>query len=64
MKTVDHTLLMRNNQLDRVSSYNYLGVHLDMNLSFHKYLQGCVQRANPKFICYPNYADILITIRL
>ena len=47
-KIVDHNLLMRNSKLDRVSSYNYLGVHLDMNVTFHKYLQGCIQRANHK----------------
>ena len=33
-KILNHILLMRNNRLDRVSSYNYLGVHLDMNLKF------------------------------
>ena len=39
---------MNNNKLDKVSSYNYLGVHLDMNLNFHKYLQICVQRTTYK----------------
>ena len=47
-KIVDHTLLMQNSKLDKVSSYNYLGVQLDMNLTYHKYLQGCVQRATHK----------------
>ena len=47
-KIVNHDLLMNNNKLDKVSSYNYLGVHLDMNLNFHKYLQICVQRTTYK----------------
>ena len=47
-KITEHSLLMNRTKLDRVSSYNYLGVHLDMNLNFHKYLQGCIQRATHK----------------
>ena len=45
-KLMYHTLLMNNNKLDRVSSYNYLSVHLDMNLNYNKYLQGCIQRTH------------------
>ena len=47
-KIQHHSILMENNVLDKVSSYNYLGVNLDMNLNFHKYLQGCVQRTTHK----------------
>ena len=47
-KIVNHFLFMENTKLEKVSSYNYLGVHLDMNLTFHKYLQGCIQRATHK----------------
>ena len=41
-------LLMNNSKLDKVSSYNYLGVYLDMNLNYHKYLQTCLQRTTHK----------------
>ena len=47
-KLKDHSLFMANTRLDKVASYNYLGVNLDMNLSFHKYLQSCIQRATHK----------------
>ena len=39
---------MNNIILDKVSSYKYLGIQLDANLNFHKYLQDCIQRATYK----------------
>ena len=47
-KIQNHTLLMDNIHLDKVSSYKYLGIQLDANLNFHKYLQECIQRATFK----------------
>ena len=39
---------MNNIKLDKVASYKYLGIQLDMNLTFHKYLRECIQRAGFK----------------
>ena len=47
-KIQNHSLFMNNNRLDKVSSYKYLGIQLDSNLNFHKYLQDCIQRATYK----------------
>ena len=47
-KIQDHSLFMNNKKLDKVSSYKYLGIQLDANLNFHKYLQDCIQRATYK----------------
>ena len=47
-KIHNHVMSMDQMRLERVSSYKYLGVQLDMNLNFHKYLQDCIQRASYK----------------
>ena len=47
-KIQNHSLFMNGIKLDKVSSYKYLGIQLDMNLTFHKYLQDCIQRASYK----------------
>ena len=47
-KIKNHSLFMNNIKLDKVSSYKYLGIQLDMNLNFHKYLQDSIQRASFK----------------
>ena len=47
-KIQNHSLFMNNSKLDKVSSYKCLGIQIDANLNFHKYLQECIQRATYK----------------
>ena len=59
-KIRNHILLMDKVRLERVASYKYLGVQLDMNLNFHKYLQDCIQRTSFKIYMLSkirNYVD-------
>ena len=44
----NHSLFMNQAKLDKVASYKYLGIQIDGNLNFHKYLQDCIQRATFK----------------
>ena len=39
-KVVNHSLFINDNKLERVTSYKYLGLTLDMNLNYNKHLEN------------------------
>ena len=47
-KIRDHHVHIDDLQIDHVSSYKYLGVTLDMNLTYTKHLQNCLSIATHK----------------
>ena len=42
-KIGNHVLFIDNNKLERVTSYKYLGLSLDMNLNYNKHLENCLK---------------------
>ena len=42
-KVVNHLLFINDNKLERVTSYKYLGLTLDMNLNYNKHLENCLK---------------------
>ena len=47
-KLKDHQLFIQDDKLERVSSYKYLGITLDMNLNFNKHLENCIKLISHK----------------
>ena len=47
-KIVNHTLSMNTNRLEKVASYKYLGLTLDMNLNYNKHLENCLRLISHK----------------
>ena len=47
-KVVDHSVKIGNIRIERVHSYKYLGITLDMNLNFKKHLEICIRSASYK----------------
>ena len=47
-KVNDHTLFIDNIKLERVTSYKYLGLTLDMNLNYNKHLENCLKLISHK----------------
>ena len=47
-KITNHVVQIDNLRIDRVSSYKYLGITLDMNLNYTKHLQNCLNIASHK----------------
>ena len=47
-RRVDHTVKIGDIRIERVHSYKYLGITLDMNLNFKKHLGNCIKSASYK----------------
>ena len=47
-KIGNHSLLIDNNRLGRVTSYKYLGLTLDMNLNYNNHLENCLKLISHK----------------
>ena len=47
-RIVDHTVKIGDIRIERVHSYKYLGITLDMNLNFKKHLGNCIKSASYK----------------
>ena len=47
-KIVNHTLCINTKRLEKVSSYKYLGLTLDMNLNYNKHLENCLRLISHK----------------
>ena len=47
-KITNHVISIDNLKLERVCTYKYLGVTLDMNFNFNKHLQNCLRIASHK----------------
>ena len=47
-KISNHQLFMNDNKLERVISYKYLGIILDMNLNFNKHIENCLKLISHK----------------
>ena len=44
-KIVNHAISIGNIHVERVHSYKYLGITLDMNLNFKKHMGNCIRSA-------------------
>ena len=47
-KLREHQLSIQDNRLERVSSYKYLGINLDMNLNYNNHLETCIKLISHK----------------
>ena len=47
-KIGNHVLFLNNNRLERVTSYKYLALTLDMNLNYNKHLENCLKLISHK----------------
>ena len=56
-KIGNHSLYIDNNKLERVSSYQYLGLTLDMNLNYNKHLENCLKLISHKAYLLNKYSN-------
>ena len=47
-KITNHTLKIGNMRIERVHLYKYLGITLDMNLTYKKHMENCIRSASHK----------------
>ena len=47
-RVVNHTVMIGDIRIERVHTYKYLGITLDMNLNFKKHLEICIRSASYK----------------
>ena len=47
-KISNHSLFINENRLERVNSYKYLGLTLDMNLNYNNHLENCLRLISHK----------------